>query len=92
MILGRQILPDSANTLLKMIAPNGQRKKVSAVARHYNEPQNRPSGAQGLPKSSRGGHFLEVLKPTSALEAPRTPPVLLLDDFLCILGPSWPHF
>ena len=36
--LRRQILLDSANTLLIIIiAPNGQRQKVSAVAPKYNE-------------------------------------------------------
>ena len=38
---------------------------------------NQPNGAQGLSKSIRGGHCLEVLKPTRTLETPQTPQCLL---------------
>ena len=52
MILHRQILPDSAHTLLKVVAPNGQHQKVSAVASSYNGTTNLPSGANKRKNSS----------------------------------------
>ena len=73
MILRRQILPDSAITLLKVVAPNGQRQKVSVVAPSYNGIPNPQNGAHGIHESIRRAHFYDAPKPTSAPIATRSP-------------------